>query len=210
MALDRDLVVSTALELLNEVGLDRLTTRRLAERLGVKQPALYWHFKNKRELLDEMAAQMLAWEPAPMTSATWVKAFKEDARAFRQTLLRYRDGARVHAGSRPDAATFPSLDRRVQVMCEAGFSAADAIRAFIVMSHYVVGAVLEEQTYAEATSAAGEKALSPDPDAYPNLARGVSAAESDGPARLFEFGLDALVAGIAAKIEQNGFPRARE
>ena len=49
--LSRETVIRAALDLLNEVGVDGLSTRRLAERLGVQQPALYWHFKNKRELL---------------------------------------------------------------------------------------------------------------------------------------------------------------
>ncbi|MFP3693803.1 TetR family transcriptional regulator, partial [Burkholderia sp. SIMBA_048] len=58
--LDREAVVGTALELLNEVGVDGLTTRKLADRLGVQQPALYWHFRNKRALLDALAEAMLA------------------------------------------------------------------------------------------------------------------------------------------------------
>ena len=57
--LSRETVIRAALDLLNEVGVDGLSTRRLAERLGVQQPALYWHFKNKRELLDALSRQML-------------------------------------------------------------------------------------------------------------------------------------------------------
>jgi len=53
--LDPALVVLVALKLLDEVGLDGLTLRRLAAELGVQAPALYWHFANKRELLDHMA-----------------------------------------------------------------------------------------------------------------------------------------------------------
>lgn len=53
-------VIRAALDLLNEVGVDGLTTRKLAERLGVQQPALYWHFRNKRALLDALAEAMLA------------------------------------------------------------------------------------------------------------------------------------------------------
>ncbi len=53
--LDKGTVIAAALELLNEVGMDNLTTRKLAERLKVQQPALYWHFQNKRALLDALA-----------------------------------------------------------------------------------------------------------------------------------------------------------
>src|SRR5574338_752021 len=58
--LDKGTVIAAALELLNEVGMDSLTTRTLAERLKVQQPALYWHFQNKRALLDALAEAMLA------------------------------------------------------------------------------------------------------------------------------------------------------
>ena len=47
MAIEREKILDAALMLINEVGLDKFTTRRLAERLGVQQPALYWHFRSK-------------------------------------------------------------------------------------------------------------------------------------------------------------------
>ncbi|HLY78819.1 MAG TPA: TetR family transcriptional regulator, partial [Caulobacteraceae bacterium] len=50
MALERRKIVETALGLLDDVGMDGLSTRRLAAELGVKGPSLYWHFKNMREL----------------------------------------------------------------------------------------------------------------------------------------------------------------
>ena len=59
MKLDRDVILQAALSLLDEVGMDKLSTRLLAERLGVQQPALYWHFKNKRALLDAALSEEL-------------------------------------------------------------------------------------------------------------------------------------------------------
>ena len=41
--LSRETVVTEALDLLDEVGLDAVSTRQLATRLGVEQPSLYWH-----------------------------------------------------------------------------------------------------------------------------------------------------------------------
>jgi TetR/AcrR family tetracycline transcriptional repressor len=58
MKVDRQGILDTALELLNEVGIDALSTRAIAQRLGVQQPALYWHFKNKRALLDAMNGEI--------------------------------------------------------------------------------------------------------------------------------------------------------
>src|SRR5690606_31524832 len=60
MAVSRDDVIRTAIQLLQEVGLDGLTLRRLATELGISAPSLYWHVKDKRELLDLMAETMVA------------------------------------------------------------------------------------------------------------------------------------------------------
>ena len=51
-------MVRATLRLLDEVGLDGLTLRRLAAELDAKAPALYWHFANKQQPLDHMAHVM--------------------------------------------------------------------------------------------------------------------------------------------------------
>src|SRR5215469_11778255 len=102
MRLERRMVVHAALQLLDEVGLERLTTRRLAEALGVQGPALYWHFKNKQELIDEMARALIARAYGPIQPGQfWADWLAEGARRLRQAMLSYKDGARLLAGFRP-------------------------------------------------------------------------------------------------------------
>jgi type II secretory pathway predicted ATPase ExeA len=55
MRLRREHVVDEAIVLLDADGLDALTLRKLATRLGVQAGALYWHFASKQALLDAMA-----------------------------------------------------------------------------------------------------------------------------------------------------------
>ena len=55
MALSRDQVVDTAVEILRRYGLADLSMRRLARELGVAPGALYWHVTSKQELLVEVA-----------------------------------------------------------------------------------------------------------------------------------------------------------
>ncbi len=141
-------VIRAALDLLNEVGVDGLTTRKLAERLGVQQPALYWHFRNKRALLDALAEAMLAenhTHSVPRADDDWRSFLIGNARSFRQALLAYRDGARIHAGTRPGAPQMETADAQLRFLCEAGFSAGDAVNALMTISYFTVGAVLEEQ-----------------------------------------------------------------
>ena len=105
MKVDRRRILETALEVLNEVGVDALSTRAIAQRLGVQQPALYWHFKNKRALLDAMNGEILARAHdarVPREGEAWQDFVRRNARSFRAALLSYRDGARVHAGTEAD------------------------------------------------------------------------------------------------------------
>lgn len=55
----RDRIVTAALDLLDEKGMDGVTVRALATRLDVRPSALYWHVRNKRELLDEMGTAVM-------------------------------------------------------------------------------------------------------------------------------------------------------
>jgi AcrR family transcriptional regulator len=86
--LSRQEIARAGLRLLNEVGLNGLTLRLIADELGVKAPALYWHMKNKQELLDEMATQLYrdaALEPSePRSPQDWVGALAELARLSRR------------------------------------------------------------------------------------------------------------------------------
>jgi len=87
--MDRETIVAAALALLDEVGLDGLTTRRLAAELDVKSPALYWHFRNKQELVDEMARAIQTSghlrAPASRGATGWPDARGNDARCCSPT-----------------------------------------------------------------------------------------------------------------------------
>jgi TetR/AcrR family tetracycline transcriptional repressor len=145
--LNREHVVAEALDLLDEVGLDGVTTRRLALRLGVEQPSLYWHFRKKDDLLSSMAeAAMLplAAEPLPEPTDDWQAWFADNFRSFRRTLLMRRDGARLHAGLVPGA----DLDRiyaKLAFLTGSGVPEHDAQMALLAGSRFTIGSVLEQQ-----------------------------------------------------------------
>jgi TetR/AcrR family tetracycline transcriptional repressor len=148
MAIERDKILDAALTLLNEVGLDQLTTRRLAERLGVQQPALYWHFKSKSALLDGLNELMLARyhkHRVPDPGETWDQFAAANARSFRDAMVAVRDGARINASTRPQATQFADAERQLRLYVGAGFSGEEAFNISIALARYVVGFVLEEQ-----------------------------------------------------------------
>ncbi|KFG96352.1 TetR family transcriptional regulator [Burkholderia paludis] len=197
--LTRDTVLRAALELLDEAGIDGLSTRRLAERLGVQSPTLYWHFRNKAELLDAMAeAIMLERHDAslPQPGDAWDAWLADNARSFRRALLAYRDGARLHAGTRPRALHFGSIERKIALLGDAGFAPDEAVDVMYALGRFVVGWVLEEQ--AEPPAAAD----TPLPDAadYPLLAQGWAALRERGGDDAFERGVALIVDGARARL----------
>jgi TetR/AcrR family tetracycline transcriptional repressor len=156
---NRQQVVAEALELLDEVGLDGVSTRRLAQRLGVEQPSLYWHFKRKEDLLTAMAEAALAplsTAPLPSHGDDWQEWFIENQRSFRRTLLQHRDGARLHAGTFPSSESLDRLHRKFAFLVGSGLPEQDARMAMLAASRFTVGSVLEEQsgTSTEPTSEA--------------------------------------------------------
>jgi len=110
-ALDRDRVVSTAVRLLDEVGLEGLSLRRLATELGVQAPALYWHVKNKEQLLELMVEAIVDEEPLPAIppGQPWDTTLREHLRRLRRTLNRHRDGAMLFAATRPTDNQWPQV-----------------------------------------------------------------------------------------------------
>ena len=105
MAVTKDRIVTAGLALLDEGGLEGLTLRRLAERLGIRAPTLYWHVRDKRELLDLMVSvimdEALADWREPHPGQPWWDWLAGRARALRAGLLAHRDGALMLAGNRP-------------------------------------------------------------------------------------------------------------
>ncbi|MFJ8536350.1 TetR/AcrR family transcriptional regulator C-terminal domain-containing protein [Streptomyces sp. NPDC093591] len=147
--LDRTRVADTALKLLNEVGLDGLTLRAIAKELDVKAPALYWHFKDKQALLDEMATEMYRRMVAGTSldpADTWQERLLKSNRGLRAALLGYRDGAKVFSGSRFTGVEHAEqMEDNLRLFTTAGFTLAQAVRATSATYFYTLGFVTEEQ-----------------------------------------------------------------
>ena len=174
-----------------------MTTRRLAQRLHVESPALYWHFKDKTALLDDMAMTVMTrhFNSPPPDHDDWLAWFADNAREFRRALLAYRDGARLHAGTTPDLEGLTRLAPKVAYLARHGLTEAQAGMALYAAGQYTLGCVLEEQarhTHHESRRPSGqpesEAVLALETQAQHQLAQVSEAA--------FEFGLQLLVNGL--------------
>jgi len=158
-------IVQAALELLDEAGMDGLTVRALASRLGVQAPALYWHVRSKQALLDEMATliwrqigEVMAGLPAGLP---WRELMRTYAVTVRNALLGHRDGAKAFSGT---TLTDPEVVRRQEVtfghLVGQGFTLPDATRGLVLLHDFTIGFCVEEQAVSQA-SAAGDERYSP-------------------------------------------------
>ena len=204
MSLDREKVVRAALRLLDQAGLDGLTLRGLAKELRVQAPALYWHFRSKQELLDEMATRVLAdsmEEMLPGAKGNWRAWALHFGRGVRRMLLRHRDGAKMLSGTYlTDSSLCAPMEGALRKFVDAGFSGLEAARAFRTIYCYAVGFAIEEQAVYPQTGKRAprydpmRRSRRIDPDRFPILlATGEKIYKFDAE---FEKGLRVIIHGL--------------
>ncbi|WP_214413937.1 TetR/AcrR family transcriptional regulator C-terminal domain-containing protein [Sphaerisporangium fuscum] len=210
MKINADVIARTSLRLLNEVGLDGLTMRLVAKELDVKAPALYWHLKSKQELLDAMAALVMieAVEglESPRPGASWEEWLSRWAGRLRATMLRYRDGARVVAGTHVGhPAVFRLIEVTLRHLGDAGFTQRDAARLPSILLHYTIGFTIEEQARLGDAYAEGRNPYRPelvaeiaDAERFPLTAQMVGEIFHPDPGAEFEDGVRVILAGMRA------------
>ena len=150
MKVNREMVARAGLKLLNEVGLEQLTLRLLAKELQIQAPTVYWHFKSKEELIDEMATMVLAQGSSHLVpakeSADWSVWAATFGGGLRKTLLAYRDGARMVAGSRLTNTEYMKTVERVgSRITEEDFSVRQTVVLLSTIYNYTLSFVMEEQ-----------------------------------------------------------------
>jgi TetR/AcrR family tetracycline transcriptional repressor len=150
--IEPEAVIRAALEILDSEGLEHVTLRRIASKLGVQAPALYWHFKDKQDIIDDMAQAILVEGgleeiKRPADAAAWADWMVETAHVVRKAVLSHKDGARVVSGASPFRARIlaEAATLTMQVLNDAGFDLLHAALATVTTFDYVWGYVTAEQ-----------------------------------------------------------------
>lgn len=202
--LDRGTIVRAALALLDEVGLDGLTVRRLAAELGVKSPALYWHFRNKQELFNEMSRSLLAPDMGGSHDGeSWQGWLTRRAVNYRRMLTGHRDTARLVTGSHPGRMIAQRFEQELQVFIGYGFTPGQGLHAIAAVSAYVTGFVLAEQGQLERRAHSGSEELAALTE-FPTLVAAVREGGAPNSDEAFARGLELLLAGISALQRRDG------
>lgn len=203
--LSRDRVLSAAVALADQEGLDGLSMRRLATEFGVVPMALYKHVANKDDMLDGMVDVVFAEIALPQPDEDWKSAMRRRAVSARRVLGRHRWAIGLtESRMKPGPTNLRHHDSVIGCLRAAGFPIEMSIHAYSTLDSYIYGFALQEQQLPfEGSGDAGEVAeriLEQFPAGeYPHLAETVGEVVDKSGwkyADEFEFGLDLILDGL--------------
>jgi AcrR family transcriptional regulator len=213
--LSQDEIVRAAIEVADAEGADALSMRRVARQLNAGAMSLYWHISSKEELLalvlDEVFGEVMLPE---QPTGDWRADLRLFAMEHRRVFLRH---PWVMSLLSSESAHSPNSLRNVEFSLAAmdhleidaqtklgifwslhvfteGFLMHEVVRADILRQHD-----LTEDDWREALEPYIRQITASDD--YPQLTRAVSEFSDFQSDKQFEFGLDSLLDGIAARID---------
>ncbi|WP_245762366.1 TetR/AcrR family transcriptional regulator C-terminal domain-containing protein [Mycetocola miduiensis] len=126
-------------------GIESLSMRKLAGELGVEAMSLYYHVKNKDELLDGMVGLVVSEMAVPAADDAWKPAMRERSESAREVLKRH-PWAISQVDARNTRATLHYLNATIGCLVGAGFSIPLAAHAMSLLDSYVHGFALQESS----------------------------------------------------------------
>jgi TetR/AcrR family tetracycline transcriptional repressor len=209
--LSKAAVAERALRLGDEEGLDAVTIRRLAQELGVTPMALYWHFKNKDELLlgvvDHVLADVRADRGADDSWQRQLRAMVEALVAVMRAHPSLPD--LMHAVDKSEAASFSrATDDALTLLAEAGFDVEQGYWVATYLLHSAIGLVAGQPDCPanippeQAREWRRQKRLKIEQlpaDQFPMLVAFAGCyVDEPEPERYFAFGIDLIMSGVEA------------
>jgi AcrR family transcriptional regulator len=196
-----DAVVEAAIAVADEAGLDSVTMRAVAERLGVSAMTIYTYVPGKAELLDLMLDAL--WLAMPREAGPTVRSVADANRALYEA---HPWAARVTTARPPlGPGLLAKYEHELHAFDSLGLSDVDMDAALTLVLGFVQGIAAQEPATtpdAEWWEAAGPLlAEVVDRDSYPLASRvGTAAGEAQGgaydPDRAYEFGLRRIIEGL--------------
>ncbi|RUU75496.1 MULTISPECIES: TetR/AcrR family transcriptional regulator [unclassified Mesorhizobium] len=200
--LSRERIVAIAVELLDAQGIDGLTMRRLADRLGSGVMSLYWHVDNKEDVFDLALDSVLEYRGSPETgeSPDWRGDVVHMLENWRARMLRHPWSASLL----PRRALGPNILSRLEMLSKtlsrAGVADADLNAAIWSLWNYVMGATLTRASFdlSEEDRAAAQQRLTRLSEHYPTIERSRLLLDNDWDGT-FRKGLDFLLDGLSPR-----------
>ncbi|SEL92087.1 TetR/AcrR family transcriptional regulator [Streptacidiphilus jiangxiensis] len=212
--LSRELIVETALRVVDTEGLDALNMRRVAQELGTGAASLYAHVANKDELLSLLLDRVYAdlRHPAP-DPERWREQAKDFLRQARNNLVAHGDLARaaMEQNIPTSPAALDSAEAMLALLRAGGLPEQVCAYGVDVISLYMVATAVEESSRTKPGEQRGEGSAQPYLDGirgffgslpaerYPLIVAMAGPLTRNVGDERFEFGLDLLLDGLVAQ-----------
>ncbi|WP_232662553.1 TetR/AcrR family transcriptional regulator C-terminal domain-containing protein [Pseudonocardia sp. TRM90224] len=196
-------ITTAAVELLDEGGLPAVSTRKLATKLGISSPSLYWHVRDKAALLDLVAEAICADAFTVDPGLGWRDQLAEGLRQFRTMLLAHRDAAELLRQRPPTGPhRLRHIETTLRILFDAGFTDDEAAGIVRLLTAHVLNSVDTRPAPEpdEDRRAAMREAMA----TYPNLRRVGPALVRQTGGELFELGLGVILDGLVARAAAKG------
>lgn len=219
--LNRDRVLQAAVSLADDVGIEALSMRRLAQELDVVPMALYKHVANKEELLDGMVEVIIGEIDPPVFDFDWKSAVRQRVLSARRALQRHpwaRQAIESRTNKTPTVLEY--METFIGMFLAGGFS--------VDLTHHVMHAIggrmwgFTQELFDDAAGPKVEAPAEVPPEAraamlqqmaqrYPNIVAIATSMNHDDGSVVghgcddqfeFEFALDLLLDGFERLHEQ--------
>lgn len=204
-ALTRDAIVVEAVTLLDEQGIDRLTMRRLAERLGVTSTALYWHVNTKEDVLDLAFDYIFGSVEIPPISEAWQSAVRTLLLGWRAAMLAHPWATALVDRPMLGPNALARTEFLYTVLASTGLTGTDLSATAQLLANYVIGTAAVESTWHQVEAdpeqqALARKRITDEKENYPTLHGAGHLDEQQASSdELFEYSLDMLITRVLAR-----------
>jgi AcrR family transcriptional regulator len=209
-------IVATAIALADEEGLEQLSMRKVADKLGTGAMSLYRYVPSKAELLDLMLDTIHGEDPHPEDDGPWRPRLQTAAHRTRALIQRHPWMLGVTLGQRPPLGPniLTSYDRVLKILADTGLTPAEMVATAELVNNYVTGAT---RVGVESEQMARDSGVSDvqwweerasfweeyfDPERFPMISKVYAEGGYDEQLDHFDFGLQRILDGIEATLAE--------
>jgi AcrR family transcriptional regulator len=205
VGLSKDRVLRAAIQIADKSGIEALTMRKLAQKLGVEAMTLYYYMTRKDDIVDGILDLVVGEIDVPSEGGDWKAALRRSAISAHEVLLRHPWACSLMmAPARVRPGRLRYMESLLKRLREAGFSAEMTHHAYHALDSHILGFTMWEVGYSTGirelpdSGAALRRELTL--DAYPylveHMGEHVAASKGNDGESEFEFGLDLILDGL--------------
>ncbi|WP_340372084.1 TetR/AcrR family transcriptional regulator C-terminal domain-containing protein [Peribacillus sp. FSL E2-0218] len=216
--ISEDKIIEASWELLGEEGIEKFSMRRLATRLGIQAPSLYWYFKSKQDLYQRLAnhvSKMILKEFH--SDGDWKEQLTVLAVTVRSVLSQYPCSTQLMMMTLPHEPDIIRFTNRMLLCVESTtLEQEQKMQVVTTLVNYIYYFVLDDYQHERNVSAIMKDQETDPGEEVTRLLNSMSESDAGlfrrmftdglfnlmGSDRSFEFGLKLILAGIEQVIKE--------